>query len=121
MLCAVWVAVNRVSVEFLGRVVMCGPCRIVSTPCCLLRCASVLDDRMNAETLASLYELGRTLQAKGDRTAAEPLYRSVLEIRERTLGPDHRDTLTSVRNLATARVRFLPCIRLRRAWRVRVR
>jgi len=36
----------------------------------------------------------------GDYAGAEPLYRRVLEARNRIIGPDHPDTLTSVNNLA---------------------
>ena len=37
---------------------------------------------------------------KGDYAGAEPLFRRALEARERTLGKEHPDTLTSVHNLA---------------------
>ena len=37
----------------------------------------------------------------GDYQAAAPLAQEVLAIRERWLGPDHPDTLTSVSNLAS--------------------
>ena len=42
----------------------------------------------------------RCYEAKGDYAAAEPLYRRALAGREKALGPDHPDTLTSVNNLA---------------------
>jgi hypothetical protein len=40
------------------------------------------------------------LITKGEPARAEPFCRRVLEIRERTLGPDHRDTLMSRASLA---------------------
>ena len=39
------------------------------------------------------------LKSKGDYEGAEPLYRRALEVRERTLGEEHPDTLTSVNHL----------------------
>ncbi|HUV04754.1 MAG TPA: tetratricopeptide repeat protein [Armatimonadota bacterium] len=39
-------------------------------------------------------------QDAGDYDAAEPLFRRTLDARERALGPEHPDTLTSVNNLA---------------------
>ena len=45
-------------------------------------------------TWRSLYE------SQGRYGEAEPLYRRALEARERVLGPEHPDTLTSVNNLA---------------------
>ena len=39
------------------------------------------------------------LQKQSKLNEAEPLFRRALEGRERTLGPDHSDTLTSVNNL----------------------
>jgi tetratricopeptide (TPR) repeat protein len=44
--------------------------------------------------------LALLLMDKGDLAAAEPLYRRALEGRERVLGPEHPQTLTSVNNLA---------------------
>ena len=43
------------------------------------------------------------LKGKGDIAGAEELYRRALEGRERILGPEHPDTLTSVYNLARLR------------------
>ena len=43
------------------------------------------------------------LESKGDLAGAEPLYRRALEACERTLGPEHPDTLISVNNLAWLR------------------
>ena len=40
------------------------------------------------------------LYRNGDYAAAEPLFRRALEATERVLGPEHRDTLGSVNNLA---------------------
>ena len=40
------------------------------------------------------------LEARGAFAEAEPLQRRVLEGRERLLGPEHRDTLIAVGNLA---------------------
>src|SRR5260370_25348266 len=36
----------------------------------------------------------------GDYVKAEPLLKEALEIRQKVLGPEHRDTATSVNNLA---------------------
>lgn len=44
--------------------------------------------------------LARVLAARGAFTEAEPLRRRILEARERQLGPEHRDTLACVNNLA---------------------
>ena len=41
------------------------------------------------------------LEARGAFAEAEPLRRRALEARERLLGPEHRDTLTAVGNLAS--------------------
>jgi len=41
------------------------------------------------------------LVERGAFAEAEPLRRRVLEARERRLGPEHRDTLTAVNNLAS--------------------
>jgi tetratricopeptide (TPR) repeat protein len=40
------------------------------------------------------------LEDRAEYTEAEPLYRRALEIREKTLGPNHSDTATSLNNLA---------------------
>jgi tetratricopeptide (TPR) repeat protein len=40
------------------------------------------------------------LQSKGDLGAAEPMFRSALEIAEKDLGPEHPDTAGSLNNLA---------------------
>ena len=45
--------------------------------------------------------LARVLEARGAFAEAEPLLRRALEARERLLGPEHRDTLTAVGNLAS--------------------
>ena len=45
--------------------------------------------------------LADVLEARGAFAEAEPLLRRALEARERLLGPEHRDTLTAVNNLAT--------------------
>ena len=50
-------------------------------------------------TLASISNLGGLLQVKGDLTAAEPLYREVLEVQRETLGNRHKHTLTTIHNL----------------------
>src|SRR5207248_1870901 len=42
---------------------------------------------------------GLALQEKGDFAAAEPLLRQCLAIRQRTLGPEHIDTLAAMNNL----------------------
>jgi hypothetical protein len=45
--------------------------------------------------------LARCLEAKGDRAAAELLYRRALDVRERVLGAEHPHTLISANNLAS--------------------
>ena len=52
------------------------------------------------DTLVSINDLARCLQAMGLLKDAEPLDRKALEARERTLGAEHRDTLVSINNLA---------------------
>ncbi|HTW69418.1 MAG TPA: tetratricopeptide repeat protein [Acetobacteraceae bacterium] len=50
---------------------------------------------------ASLLDLAASFrQGSGDAAGALPLFRRALECRERVLGPEHPDTLTSVNNLA---------------------
>ena len=44
--------------------------------------------------------LARVLEARGAFAEAEPLLRRVLEATERLRGPEHRDTLAAVNNLA---------------------
>ena len=44
--------------------------------------------------------LARVLAARGAFAEEEPLRRRILEARERQLGPEHRDTLACVNNLA---------------------
>ena len=44
--------------------------------------------------------LARVLEARGALAEAEPLIRRVLDGYERQLGPEHRETLASVQNLA---------------------
>jgi tetratricopeptide (TPR) repeat protein len=52
-------------------------------------------------TKAAKWALAASLLSRQGKLAeAEPLHRQALEARERTLGPDHTDTLTSVNNLA---------------------
>jgi hypothetical protein len=46
-----------------------------------------------------LNNLAALLQAKGDYTGAEPLYRRALAIDEKALGPDHPTTKTIQKNL----------------------
>lgn len=47
-----------------------------------------------------MHNLAGLLVNKGDYAQAEPLHRRVLERRERVLGPEHPDTITSVHYLA---------------------
>jgi tetratricopeptide (TPR) repeat protein len=47
-----------------------------------------------------LDDLAALLESKRDYAGAEPLYRRALGIREKVLGPDHRDTGGSMNNLA---------------------
>ena len=48
--------------------------------------------------------LGSLYQSQGRYDEAAPLYRRALEAKERTLGPEHPKTLTSVNNLAWLRL-----------------
>ena len=65
----------------------------------VLSCAEDLDDQ--AVAMASLMVwAGNFFLHCGRYDEAEPLYRRALEARERTLGNEHPDTLTSVNNLA---------------------
>ncbi|KAG2490690.1 hypothetical protein HYH03_010852 [Edaphochlamys debaryana] len=41
------------------------------------------------------------IKARGRHEEAEPLYRQVLELRQRVLGPEHPDTVSSINNLAS--------------------
>jgi tetratricopeptide (TPR) repeat protein len=50
--------------------------------------------------VTSLNNTALSLQSKGDVAGAEPLFRSALEIAEKSLGPDHPDTAGSLNNLA---------------------
>ena len=43
-----------------------------------------------------------SIRTRAAMAEAEPLYKRALEARERVLGPEHPDTLTSVNNLAGA-------------------
>jgi hypothetical protein len=45
-------------------------------------------------------QLGRCLRESGHYSEAEPLYKHTLETRQRVLGLEHPDTLTSQNNLA---------------------
>ena len=58
-------------------------------------------DRL-ADVLAArlLMQTGRLLDIQGEYAAARPLLERALAIRERSLGPDHPDTATSLNNLA---------------------
>jgi tetratricopeptide (TPR) repeat protein len=55
------------------------------------------DNKLDASTASSL---GSFLHDNGLYDSAEPLCSYAMEIRERILGPEHPDTLTSVNNLA---------------------
>ncbi len=48
----------------------------------------------------SLNDLAKLYYTQGQYELAEPLYKRVLEIREKALGPDHPDVATSLNNLA---------------------
>ena len=56
-----------------------------------------LSDQVAARLLSATAAI---LQRLGEYAAARPLYERALAIRERTLGPDHPDTATSLNNLA---------------------
>jgi tetratricopeptide (TPR) repeat protein len=47
-----------------------------------------------------LSNLAEALKSQGDLNAAQALHEKVLEIRNRTLGEEHHDTLASMNNLA---------------------
>jgi len=57
-------------------------------------------DHESAELPRLLNKAGLFLLGSGDAAGALPLFRRALESRERLLGPEHPDTLTSVNNLA---------------------
>jgi tetratricopeptide (TPR) repeat protein len=50
--------------------------------------------------VTALNNAALSLESKGDLDRAEPLFRSALDIAEKTLGPDHPDTAGSLNNLA---------------------
>ena len=52
-------------------------------------------------TATSLNNLGGLLQAMGDFPAARPYFEQALAILEQSLGPDHPNTQTVRRNLAS--------------------
>jgi len=54
----------------------------------------------STDLAALLNRMGFYLHDRAFYSAAEPLYRRALEIRETQLGPDHPDTATSLNNLA---------------------
>nr|WP_324605243.1 tetratricopeptide repeat protein [Streptomyces purpeochromogenes] len=54
----------------------------------------------------------------GEHRQAAELHRQNLADRERVLGPDHPDTLTSRNNLATAQARLAGTGRQRRWWQL---
>jgi Tetratricopeptide repeat len=49
---------------------------------------------------ASLHDLAVLRRNQGDPAAVHPLFERALAIRERVLGPDHPDTVTTRRALA---------------------
>ena len=51
------------------------------------------------DTLASVYNLGSLLQARGELDEAEPLFREVVQGLREVLGPKHPDTLASINSL----------------------
>lgn len=56
---------------------------------------------LSEERLASLLNAVASFHLDAGRfAAAEPLFRRALDVRERTLGPEHPDTLSSLNNLA---------------------
>ncbi|RYP53741.1 hypothetical protein DL768_001341 [Monosporascus sp. mg162] len=52
------------------------------------------------KSASSMNNLALVLDGQGKRDIAEKMHRQTLEIREKTLGPEHPDTLTSTDNLA---------------------
>ena len=45
--------------------------------------------------------LANSLHGQGKHAEAEQMYREVLDVQHRVLGPEHPDTLATVRNLAS--------------------
>ncbi|HME22259.1 MAG TPA: FxSxx-COOH system tetratricopeptide repeat protein [Acetobacteraceae bacterium] len=70
----------------------------------LLPHVRAIDERLDPDQAAAdralLNLAGSFLQGSGDAAGALPLYHRALQSRERVLGPEHPDTLTSVNNLA---------------------
>jgi hypothetical protein len=58
----------------------------------------------NPHVAMAIAGVARLLQEHGDLAEAEPLFRESLEMRERLLGKEHRDTLVSVILMAGLRV-----------------
>ncbi|KAI5785472.1 hypothetical protein FPQ18DRAFT_87842 [Pyronema domesticum] len=61
---------------------------------------AVLFGEENAKTLEAMYLMGYTFQSRGLLKEAQELEEKVLEVRRRTLGEEHRDTLRSMQSLA---------------------
>ena len=51
----------------------------------------------NSDTLMSMNNLANVYLAEGKYPQAEALYRETMEIQRRVLGPEHPDTLDSMR------------------------
>jgi len=51
-------------------------------------------------SVLSVENLGRLLQKQGNWSEAESYFRQALQLREKTLGPTHPDTLLAANNLA---------------------
>ncbi|KAI5788600.1 hypothetical protein FPQ18DRAFT_262130 [Pyronema domesticum] len=61
---------------------------------------AVLFGEENTKTLAAMYLMGYTFRFRGLLKEAQELEEKVLEVRRRTLGEEHPDTLCSMQNLA---------------------
>ena len=64
------------------------------------RTMGVIDDGSDSHTLASVFSIACELMRRGRYRAAEQMHRQALELRQKVLGPEHPDTLTSMGELA---------------------
>ena len=85
---------------FRGEVVSAGASAVKAVKTTLQRMSETFPMAGDSD-LPLAHEVGAVacLRVKGDLSAAEPFTRKALELRERTLGSKHPDTLVSVANL----------------------
>ena len=69
--------------------------------------ARAVETNLERLLAATLYTMA--LSAAGEHAEAARLQRSILDVRTRTLGPDHRETLISASNLAASLVHLGEC------------